>query len=163
MGAGKSTVGRILAGRLGWQFLDADAVIESKAQASVAAIFATQGEAKFRQLEHETILELAATPYLVLALGGGAIEDERTLTALLLAENALLVHLEASLETVLDRCRGTEGIRPLLADRANLESRYQRRLPLYRRSHLTVPVDSRTPEALAGFIQNEIAGRVVPE
>ena len=67
-----------------------------------------------------------------------------------------LVHLEASLQTVLLRCQGTESIRPVLQDQVNLENRYQRRLPLYRESHLTVVVDSLPPGAVVESILENI-------
>jgi shikimate kinase len=57
-----------------------------------------------------------------------------------------MVHLEVELATTLTRCRGTEHTRPILADQANLASRYQRRLPLYRTAHVSIPVDALTPE-----------------
>lgn len=142
MGAGKSTVGALLAARLGWQFIDVDAAIELAQGASVAALFVQHGEPWFRALEQATILNLLAIDRLVLALGGGAIEDAETRQALLTSPGTRLVHLEASLDTVLLRCGGTEAIRPVLRDKANLESRYTRRLPLYRQAHLTLPVDA---------------------
>ncbi|MGB7548820.1 MAG: shikimate kinase, partial [Terracidiphilus sp.] len=64
----------------------------------------------------------------------------------------LLVHLEVELATTLARCRGTEHTRPVLADQANLASRYQRRLPLYRMAHVSIPVDALTPEQVAEAI-----------
>jgi len=89
---------------------------------------------------------------LVLALGGGAIEHAATRELLLAAPGTLLVHLEVELATTLTRCRGTEHTRPILADQANLASRYQRRLPLYRTAHVSIPVDSLTPEQAVGAI-----------
>ena len=105
MGAGKTTVGNLLATRLAWSFVDADERIEAAAGATIAQLFMDRGEPWFRQLEHETIRQLMNAPSLVLALGGGAIEDERTLNLLLSSSGTQLIHLEASLETVLQRCR----------------------------------------------------------
>jgi shikimate kinase len=156
MGAGKSTVGQMLAQQLDWRFVDADDEIEAEAGASIATIFTRNGEPWFRELEHQTIRRLAASDQLVLALGGGAIEDDRTRSLLLEAGATRLIHLEASLETVLLRCRGTEALRPVLQDQANLESRYQRRLPLYRQSHLTIAVDSLSPEAVVDAVLSQI-------
>jgi shikimate kinase len=152
MGAGKTTVGPLVASRLGWRFLDADAVIESEAAAAIAELFARHGEAAFRQREHETIARLAASDSLVLALGGGAIEHAATRDLLLTTPGTLLVHLEVELATTLARCRGTEDTRPILADQANLASRYQRRLPLYRTAHVSIPVDALTPEETVAAI-----------
>jgi shikimate kinase len=156
MGAGKSTIGRLLASGLGWRFIDVDDEIETAQGETIAAIFTMRGEPWFRQLEHETIRQLLNSERLVLALGGGAIEDERTRRLLLEAGETRLVHLDASLDTVLLRCRGTEALRPVLQDHAHLETRYRRRLPLYRQAHLTVPVDSMLPEAVVATILAQI-------
>ena len=152
MGSGKSTVGPLVAARLGWRFVDADNVIEAEADCRIAEIFARHGEAAFRDLEHATIARLAATDNLVLALGGGAIERAETLDQLLTGEATLLVHLEVALETALTRCGGTEQERPVLADRANLENRYERRLPLYREAHVTVMTDALTADEVADAV-----------
>jgi shikimate kinase len=152
MGSGKSTIGPLVAGRLGWSFLDVDDVIEAEAGATIAELFARHGEAPFRDREHATITRLAAGDALVLALGGGAIEHPATRSLLLNTPGTLLVHLEVELATTLTRCRGTEHTRPILADQANLASRYQRRLPLYRTAHLSIPVDALTPDEVVDAI-----------
>jgi shikimate kinase len=149
MGSGKSTVGPLVAARLGWRFVDADNVIEAEAGSRIAEIFASHGEAAFRDLEHATIMRVAADDGLVLALGGGAIERAETRELLLTGEGTLLVHLEVTLETTLARCGGTEHERPVLADRLNLESRYTRRLPLYRTAHASIATDTLTPDEIA--------------
>jgi shikimate kinase len=154
MGAGKSTVGPLLADRLGWTFIDADDIIQSEAELTIAELFARHGEPAFRQREHETIARLAAGDRLVLALGGGAIELASTRTLLLNSPATLLIHLEIEFSTTLARCRGTEHIRPVLADQVNLAARYHHRLPLYRTAHLSIQVDALTPEqAVAAILQ----------
>jgi shikimate kinase len=145
MGSGKSTVGPLLAERLGWKFVDVDDVIEAEAGCTIPELFRQQGERAFRERERATIERLDAGDRLVLALGGGAIEDTATRALLLNAPDGLLVHLEVELATTLARCRGTEHLRPILADQQNLRSRYERRLPLYRTAHLSVAVDALTP------------------
>jgi shikimate kinase len=152
MGSGKTTVGPLVAARLGWSFIDADDVIEAEAGVSIPELFARHGEAPFRQREHETIARLSSGDALVLALGGGAIEHERTRTLLLTTPGTLLVHLEVELSTTLKRCQGTEHLRPILADQANLASRYQRRLPLYRTAHVSISVDALTPDEVVNAI-----------
>ena len=146
MGSGKTTVGPLVARRLGWNFIDVDDAIESEAGAAIAELFARHGEAAFRERERAAIESLAAKDGLVLALGGGAIEHAATRELLLTTPGTLLVHLEVELATTLKRCRGTEHLRPILADQANLESRYQRRLPLYRVAHVSIAVDALTPD-----------------
>jgi shikimate kinase len=152
MGSGKSTVGPLIAERLGWRFIDADDVIETEAGVPIAQIFARYGESNFRELEQATIARLASANALVLALGGGAIETESTRALLTGSDGTLLVHLEVQLSTTLARCGGTEGTRPVLADQANLAKRYERRLPLYRAAHISIPVDNLTPGEIANAI-----------
>ena len=152
MGSGKSTVGPLLAARLGWQFLDADNVIEAEAGCTIAELFSRHGEPAFRDLEHSTITRLASADQLVLALGGGAIERDATREFLLTAPGTLLVHLEVELATTLARCAGTEGTRPVLADHSNLAARYERRMPLYRTAHVSIPSDAITPAEVVDAI-----------
>jgi shikimate kinase len=152
MGSGKSTVGPLVARRLGWSFTDVDDVIEDEAGSTIAELFARQGEAAFREREHQAIERLAGGDGLVLALGGGAIEHEATRGLLLGDAGTILIHLHVELATTLARCSGTEHVRPVLADQANLAARYERRLPLYRTAHVSIAVDGLTPEEAAEAI-----------
>lgn len=152
MGSGKSTAGPLLAARLRWRFVDVDQVIEAEAGVRIAEIFAREGEAAFRRRERDAIWRLAGDDGLVLALGGGAIEAGETRELLLSSPQTLLVHLQVELATALQRCGGTEGTRPVLADEANLAARYQRRLPLYQMAHLSIATDPLTPEQVAEAI-----------
>ena len=152
MGSGKSTVGPLLAQRLGWRFIDVDEVIEAEAGCTIAQFFADHGEAAFRDHEQAIIARLAGEDELVLALGGGAIEREETRALLLREKSTLLVHLEVELETTIARCSGTGNVRPVFADRANLAARYHRRLPLYRLAHVSIAADTFTPAQLVEAI-----------
>jgi shikimate kinase len=152
MGSGKSTVGPLVAARLGWRFLDADDVIVAETGMAISDFFARHGEPAFREIERKTIARLAGEDGLVLALGGGAIEDAGTRDLLLNAPGTVLVHLEITLDTTLERCSGTDGMRPVLADRANLAARHERRLPLYRAAHVSIAADRLTPEQVADAI-----------
>ncbi len=154
MGSGKSTVGPLVARQLGWKFVDADDVIAAEASSTIPEIFALEGEVAFRERERATIARLAGEEALVLALGGGAIENDATRVLLSTAPETLLVHLEVELATTLARCRGTEHLRPILADQENLASRYQRRLPLYRTAHVSIAVDALTPQQVVQAIVN---------
>jgi shikimate kinase len=145
MGSGKSTVGPLLAERLGWRFVDADDVIVAETGMPITEFFARHGEPAFREHEHATIARLASEDDLILALGGGAIETEATRELLLNSRGTLLIHLEVKLETTLARCGGTEHTRPVLADQANLRTRYERRLPLYRSAHVSIAADEISP------------------
>jgi shikimate kinase len=152
MGSGKTTVGPLVAERLGWSFVDVDDVIEAEAGCTIPEIFSRDGEAAFRERERAAIARLAGGDGLVLALGGGAIEHEETRALLLTAPDTLMVHLEVELATTLERCRGTEHLRPVLADEAGLAKRYERRLPLYRMAHASIAVDALTPKQVAEAI-----------
>ena len=76
MGAGKSTVGRLLAAGCGFDFIDCDRELEQRAGASIATMFELEGEAAFRQRETQLLDELTARPHVVLATGGGAVLSE---------------------------------------------------------------------------------------
>jgi shikimate kinase len=149
MGSGKSTVGPMVARKLGWRFLDADNVIVGATGMPIHKFFAHHGESAFRERDHEIIAGLATEDRLVLALGGGAIETDATRALLLNGPGTLLVHLEVSLATTLERCRGTERTRPILADQANLAARFDRRLPLYRMAHVSISADAQSPRKIA--------------
>jgi shikimate kinase len=152
MGCGKTTVGPLVAERLGWKFLDVDDVIEAESGVTIAELFARQGEAHFRTREHATIARLALAEALILALGGGAIEEPSTRELLLTTPGTLLIHLEVELATTIARCAGTEYTRPILADHANLANRYNKRLPLYRSAHVSIAVDTLSPGEVADAI-----------
>ena len=117
MGTGKSTVGKLLAARLGWRFVDTDALIEERAGKSVAAIFKDQGEAAFRRMETALAKELADEKNLVIATGGKfmlAAENVRALAASLTANRIFC--LTASPAEILARVMADgPALRPLLA------------------------------------------------
>jgi shikimate kinase len=140
MGAGKTTVGRLLAQQLRWPFVDLDdAIVQAEGQ-SIASLFATIGEAAFRVRETAALArELAHAP-LVLALGGGAIESETNRALLASTSETQVVFLEAPLEVLLARCEQQQAqpnatVRPVLADPQRWMQRYAERLPYYRMAH----------------------------
>lgn len=149
MGAGKSTVGRLLAGRLGWDFLDLDAYIESRSGLPIPSIFAQHGERHFRKLESQALASALGRNNIVLALGGGAPE---TLTNRLLLEQTpatATIFLDATFSTLYDRCvlQAEATDRPNLADPVAAKSRFLARQPLYRRlAHHTIDTESLTTE-----------------
>ena len=149
MGSGKTTVGPMVAARMGWRFIDADDVIVTETGMAITEFFARHGEAAFRERERAMIARLAGEDGLVLALGGGAIEHPATRDLLLTSAGLILVHLEIELATTIARCRGTETTRPILADQPNLAARFERPLPLYGTAHVTIPVDTLTPLEVA--------------
>ena len=159
MGAGKTTVGRLLAAELGLPFTDADHKIEQKDGRAIRQIFADDGEPAFRELEHQVIAQLLAGPELVLALGGGAAEHPGTRQQLATAQ---VVYLHVSYAQALARVGGDAG-RPMLA-RPGLAETYQRRLAAYAAvATLTVPTDGLPPEAIAKDILTRLAPETAPE
>jgi shikimate kinase len=135
MGAGKSTVGRLLAAELGWNFADVDAEVEERYGSSIAQIFEENGEAEFRRRESAAIARALGRGNIVIALGGGA--PETVTNRLLLEQTArtAVIFLDAPFEVLFDRCVLQEGaaIRPLLMDAAAAAERFRLRAPVYRR------------------------------
>jgi Shikimate kinase len=145
MGAGKTTVGHIMAERLGQPFVDSDVLIEQRLGRDIRDIFRTEGEPYFRQLEHDTVAGLVRGPDAVIALGGGAVEDPRSRAVL---RNARVVYLRVSYDEALARVKSDE-FRPML-HRPDLDEVYKRRLSAYEDiSVLTVDTDGRRPDAVA--------------
>lgn len=142
MGAGKSTVGRILAARLGWRFYDSDHLVAAGLGITVAEIFERHGEARFRELEAAAIMEALTRDRIVLALGGGAIETPSVREQIFAVDNGTLtVFLSAPLPELLLRCHHGEQaapVRPLLTAAEPPEERLKRRLPHYQCAHLIV-------------------------
>ena len=132
MGAGKTTIGRMLARRLNMAFIDSDHEIEARTGASIPWIFEIEGEPSFRRREADVIRELTAQRGIVLATGGGAVLNPASRA--LLAERGTVVYLRASVNSILQRTSHDKN-RPLLqtADpRRKLEDLTAQREPLYR-------------------------------
>jgi shikimate kinase len=151
MGAGKSTIGRLLAARIGWNFLDLDAHLEARTNATIPQLFEQHGEARFRRLESTALASALGYSNIVLALGGGTPED---LTNRLLLEQTpatFTIFLDAPFPTLYDRCMlqdlGDPALaRPVLKDPAAAQLRFERRHPLYRRmAGLTIATSDQTP------------------
>ena len=113
-------------------FIDLDDVIEASSKRTVAEIFRELGEANFREQERQAVRQLSNEEKIVLALGGGTVEDESTRSLLLHSPGNCLVFLEAELPELLARCTVEGKVRPLLAAPESLEARHTRRLPYYR-------------------------------
>jgi shikimate kinase len=157
MGAGKSTVGALLASQMGWQFIDLDNVIEASSKRTVAEIFYAHGEAGFRRLERQAVQQLGSQEQMVLALGGGTVEDPSTRSFLLHSPENCLVFLEAPLPELLARCSLEGKVRPLLAGAESPAARHDRRLPHYRAAHVTVSTAGLAPQAVADRVLEHVS------
>lgn len=153
MGAGKSTVGRLLATRLGLDFIDSDAVIEVEQGLSIPDIFEGYGESGFRRIEAETIARLLSGPEAVLSLGGGAVGSTDVQAAL---AGHQVVLLDVELAEALRRV-GEDGSRPMLA-RSDVAELYASRQRDYRdAATVIVPVTGRTPPEIVAAVVTGLA------
>lgn len=146
MGAGKTTIGRLLAKQLGREFVDSDWYVESQTGADIAWIFAKEGEAGFRARETRAIDELTGQSQIVLATGGGAVmsADNRAF----LQQRGIVIYLNAPVEVQLIRTSKDKS-RPLLQQanpRKILQELYKKRDPLYRQvAHIVMPTGHTYP------------------
>ena len=154
-GSGKSTVGRILGERLGWEFADSDRELESARGRGVPEIFRDEGEEVFRGYEAAALEHLAMREPIVVATGGGAPTNERSRRAM---GSGFVVWLVASPERAAERLAANPETeeRPLIggATFARLRALNDERLDLYRRADAAVDVDALSPEMAAGEIMN---------
>ncbi len=147
MGTGKSTVGRLIAARLGWRLIDTDSTIEAEAGCSIAEIFAQQGEAAFRALETRACASAVAGCHRVIALGGGALLNPATRERI--AARGLLICLDADLDTLIARV-GDDPARPLFSDdREQLADLFNARAAHYASLPHHVDTSHTAPDAVA--------------
>jgi shikimate kinase len=150
MGVGKTTVGRLLADRLGWDYLDSDAQVTRTTGRSVPEIFSEDGEIAFRAEETKALTTaVSGADPMVVSVAGGAVLSEANRA--LLARSGIVVWLRARPETLTQRVGDGAG-RPLLGDDPGgaLAALYEVRRPLYDSvAAVTVDVDDLSPEAVA--------------
>lgn len=156
MGAGKTTVGKILARELNRPFIDTDELIEKKSQESIAEIFRNHGERHFRQLETEVLQEISCESQAIVALGGGAILKEENRR--LIQNSGITIYLVWDFDVLLPRIwkdrkrplveneKGEQGMR-------NLKELFQKRESLYKRSDMVIKC---TPEMTPQQITRKI-------
>ena len=156
MGCGKSTIGSLLARKMGMAFVDMDSYIEKKEGKSVSEIFAQSGEEHFRMLEREAAKELAGKKGLVIATGGGTLTFRENVDTL--RKRGSIVLLDLPVEAVEERLK-YDTTRPLLArpDKSEvIRELYNKRLPLYREA-ADISVDaSNSPMQVCMEIMSEL-------
>ena len=154
MGSGKTSTGRPLAERLGYGFVDADAVIEQAAGCSIAEIFQRDGEPEFRALEKQVLNSISQRHSLVVATGGGVVTQKENWGLL---HSGIVVWLDVIQEQLLKRLQADTTVRPLLQTvdpEAALNELLAERKALYAEADLTVVINDEPPEAVAdGIVQ----------
>ena len=154
MGSGKSTTGRPLAERLGYGFVDADAVIAQVAGCSISEIFERDGEEEFRNLETQVLRSISERHSLVVATGGGIVTRSQNWGMM---HQGIVIWLDVERGQLLQRLQKDASQRPLLmgSDPAEtVDAILEERRPLYDEADLTVVIESETPEVVAdGIIQ----------
>jgi shikimate kinase len=150
MAAGKSTVARALAARLGWRAEDIDELIEARERRTVAEIFRNQGEPYFRAREREILKLLLPMRHVVVATGGGTFMDPENRAAITM--DGVAVWLDVPLAELLARIPG-DGRRPLAADRESMERLYAARVTAYSTAQVRVDATARPEEVAERIIE----------
>jgi shikimate kinase len=157
MGAGKSTIGRMLAKELGYRFLDSDRIIEERCGANIPWIFDVEGESGFRERETAMLKELSEEPGTVLATGGGAVM--RSENHALLKSDAMVVYLRASIDQQIERTRKDRN-RPLLQNdnpEAVLRKLFALRDPIYTElADIVMHTDRKSPRLVVRQLVNRL-------
>ncbi len=150
MGAGKTTVGALLAERLRWPFIDLDATIEAGQATSIREIFENTGEPFFREVERAALVEASKTEPAVIALGGGTFAQPINFDYIR-ELGGTTIWLDCPIEDLRRRCEGKND-RPLFRDAASFAQLFEDRLPFYRRADYRISTEGQKPEEVVESI-----------
>jgi shikimate kinase len=163
MGAGKSTVGKLLAQQLGYNFIDTDPLIEQCAGKSIPEIFADDGEDVFRDLEQQILSQVSAYTRLVVATGGGIVMRSLNWSHL---HDGIVVWIDVPVEVLHDRLKTASEQRPLLHTADPLQTLhdiYAQRRDRYAQADISIMVNAdETSEAVSDRLLNMIQTRITP-
>lgn len=154
MGSGKSTIGPILASRMGRPFYDLDDLIEAEQEKTISEIFESHGEEYFRQVESETLLQSQPPEPCVMALGGGTFVSEVNRDHI--SAHGISVWLKIPLGLAKGRC-GTSENRPLAKDTDQWETLFHQREKVYQLADIRVEVQDKSPQQICAEIQNRLS------
>lgn len=158
MGAGKTTVAKVLAQRLGRTFIDSDIEIERVAGMPIPQIFSQRGEPHFRELEANVIASILRAPKpIVLAVGGGSLNNE--ITRSLIRKTSTVVWLRAPHDVLVQRVEQTRSTRPMLQDNPNqqLKDLAEQRDPIYAdTADLSLDTHDKEPQQVAAVIAEQL-------
>ena len=153
-GAGKSTVGVLLAKRLGYNFVDTDLLLQSQQQCRLQQIIAGEGLENFKAIEEQVLIELTTT-HSVVATGGSAVYSERAMERL--RKLGQLVFIDIPLEELLGRVSDMDNRGLVIGPNETYENLYKERLPLYQKyAEVTISGDGMTVEAVAAEIEKSV-------
>ncbi len=156
MGAGKSTVGKIVADKIGYGFCDADTYIEEQAGTTITQIFADHGEDYFRDLESQSMEELAKNENQVIATGGGVVQRDRNWDAM--NSGGITIYLKAAVEAIWERIKD-DDTRPLLQVEDPIKTAREllnKRVSMYEKADIIINTDSLSPELVAQEVLSKL-------
>jgi shikimate kinase len=154
MAAGKTTVARALAKRLGWRVIDIDEIVEQRERLPVADIFSRHGEPYFRMVERAVLAEQLGIPHVVVATGGGTFVDPQNRA--MINADGLSIWLDIPLDRALARVPA-DGRRPLAADREAFERLYHARRAAYQQAHIRIDAGRQGADALVEQLMDLLA------
>ena len=164
MGAGKSTVGQLLAHKLNYNFIDTDPLIEQCAGKSISEIFADDGEETFRDLEQQVLSQVSAYTRLVVATGGGIVLRSLNWSHL---HDGIVVWIDVPVEILYDRLKTESAHRPLLQTEdpfQKLSNLYEQRRDRYAQADISIMVNAEeTPAAISDRLFEMIHNRIDPD